>query len=594
MQMNGYGWLFGLAGAVSLGCFADGVGDQAPENASVRHIQRTMRQLNSETGPGEPVKIFFYGQSITAQPWTLGVARVLKSRFPDTRWNMQFVNRAVGGYQADKLSRIADALLYPEYPDLVIFHDYGKLGHVEEMIRRLREETTAEIVIWTSHVRVSGEHAKKWQEEHPIFGWDDERRNEGFRQIARKYDCLLIDVRRMWKEHLARTGEAPKAYLKDVIHLNEKGNKLLAQMIGRELVRTTKYGEGSLVRSVSRVPVKTLATAEDGGITLRFTGNRVVAVADGTNTDQPLSVKLDGKELSSFPEMFTYTPMEPNVRTLLRVGIGKNPVPNEEWTITFLQHTTSAKAKWSLPFKLTGSVTGDDGEGDINTDFVSRSGRVRMESIDWMRGLGQSFLFRKKQLPSSLNRLTFNIIPMYADSFAPGGKGHETVLVQGVAKGEHTLTIAPPKGGKLGIDTLRVHCPQGEARPFFPGRAGKPKAIKNFHILDYDAEHVTPGEGWNVHGAGFLESKKQGATLSLTFKGNAVLVRGKMAPYMGQAKIFVDGKLVGTVSLKTKDGTTGHSREYFRKTDLPAGEHVLRIVNDGGFVAFSEAECWAE
>ena len=257
MQMNGYGWLFGLAGAVSLSCLADGVGDQTPENPSVQHIQRTMRQLNSETGPGEPVKILFYGQSITAQPWTLAVARVLRSRFPDIRWNMQFVNRAVGGYQADKLSRIAEALLYPEYPDLVIFHDYGKLEYVEEMIRRLREETTAEIVIWTSHVRVSGEHAKEWQEEHPIFGWDDERRNEGFRRIARKHDCLLIDVRKMWKEHLAKTGEAPAAYLKDVIHLNEKGNKLLAQMIGRELVRTTKYGEGGSARSVSRVPVET-------------------------------------------------------------------------------------------------------------------------------------------------------------------------------------------------------------------------------------------------------------------------------------------------------------------------------------------------
>ncbi|MBT3288474.1 MAG: SGNH/GDSL hydrolase family protein [Victivallales bacterium] len=527
--MNRYGWMLCLAVAVGVGSLAG-----AAENASVRHIQRTMRQLNGDTGAGEPVKILFYGQSITAQPWTLAVARILRTRFPDTRWNMRFVNRAVGGYQADKLSRIANTLLYPAYPDLVIFHDYGKLEYVDEMIRRLREETTADIVIWTPHVRVSGEGAKKWTEEHPVLGWDDDRRSEGFRRIAKKYDCMLIDVRKMWKAHLARTGEDPKTYLKDVIHLNEKGNTLLAEMIGRELVRTTTFGEGRFPRNVSRVPVRTLEEEDDGVLTLPFTGNRVVAVADGANTDRPFSVRLDGKELSSFPEMFTYTPMKPNLRTLLRVGIGPDPVPDEEWTITFLKNTTSAASKWSLPFRLTGSVTGDDGEGDINSDFVSNSGRIRMESVDWLRGLGQSFLFRNKKLPDNLTKLTFKILPMYHDRFVPGDQGHETVLVQGIANGQHTLTITPSRGGVSGIDTLRVYCPQGEARPFSAGRPGKPKTIRGFRILDYDAENVTPGEDWNVHGAGFLESKRKGATLDLRFKGTAVLLRGKMAPYMGR------------------------------------------------------------
>jgi hypothetical protein len=226
--------------------------------------------------------------------------------------------------------------------------------------------------------------------------------------------------------------------------------------------------------------------------------------------------------------------MKPNLRTLLRVGIGPDPVPDEEWTITFLKNTTSAASKWSLPFRLTGSVTGDDGEGDINSDFVSNSGRIRMESVDWLRGLGQSFLFRNKKLPDNLTKLTFKILPMYHDRFVPGDQGHETVLVQGIANGQHTLTITPSRGGVSGIDTLRVYCPQGEARPFSAGRPGKPKTIRGFRILDYDAENVTPGEDWNVHGAGFLESKRKGATLDLRFKGTAVLLRGKMAPYMGR------------------------------------------------------------
>ncbi len=141
-----------------------------PANPSVRNIQRTMRTLNGEANVGEPVKVLFYGQSITAQSWTLEIAEILKARFPESKSNMVFVNNTIGGYQADKLSRIADARLYPEYPDLVIFHDYGKLEFIEEMIRRLRK-TTAEIVIWTPHVRGSGESMKQWKEEHVTFGF---------------------------------------------------------------------------------------------------------------------------------------------------------------------------------------------------------------------------------------------------------------------------------------------------------------------------------------------------------------------------------------------------------------------------------------
>ena len=42
--------------------------------------------------------------------------------------------------------------MYPFYPDLVIFHAYGSPERYEDIIRRIRERTTADILIATDHV----------------------------------------------------------------------------------------------------------------------------------------------------------------------------------------------------------------------------------------------------------------------------------------------------------------------------------------------------------------------------------------------------------------------------------------------------------
>ena len=41
---------------------------------------------------------------------------------------------------------------YPWYPDLLVFHVYGPVDKYEQIIRNVRERTTAEIVLWTSHL----------------------------------------------------------------------------------------------------------------------------------------------------------------------------------------------------------------------------------------------------------------------------------------------------------------------------------------------------------------------------------------------------------------------------------------------------------
>ncbi len=115
-----------------------------------RNLQRTMTLLaTSEPRKKNTVKILFYGQSITEQPWSKLVAEDLRRRFPHA--NLVIENRAIGGHSSPRLIKTMEADVFPFYPDLVIFHVYGDDGDYERIIRAIRERTTAEILIQTDH-----------------------------------------------------------------------------------------------------------------------------------------------------------------------------------------------------------------------------------------------------------------------------------------------------------------------------------------------------------------------------------------------------------------------------------------------------------
>ena len=116
-----------------------------------RNIQRTMRLLATSTPEHRhTVRILFYGQSITEQKWTRRVEDDLRQRFPHA--NLVIENRALGGFASQMLVKTAETDLYPFQPDLLIFHVYGAHNTYEDIIRRTRERTTAEILMQTDHV----------------------------------------------------------------------------------------------------------------------------------------------------------------------------------------------------------------------------------------------------------------------------------------------------------------------------------------------------------------------------------------------------------------------------------------------------------
>ena len=245
-------------------------------NPSVANIQRTMARMAAST-PDKPatVRWMFYGQSITAQPWTRLVEQDLARRFPSV--NFVFHKPAIGGFTSPALIRTAEHDLYPWYPDLLVFHVYGPVDKYEEIIRNVRARTTAEIVLWTSHLS-----AKETLDTNP----DVNERIVAIREIAKRHDCMLIDVRNKWIAYLQEHNLEPSALLRDSVHLNDEGVKLLASFVAPELVHDPSLQTTPQAGNVTEIPLDSPAVRQDetGNLTLSFTGNRVVAVSGGAGT----------------------------------------------------------------------------------------------------------------------------------------------------------------------------------------------------------------------------------------------------------------------------------------------------------------------
>ncbi len=156
-----------------------------------RNIQRTMRLLATSTAEKRnPVRILFYGQSITEQGWAKLVEEDLRKRFPHA--NLVVENRALGGFASQMLVKTAETDLYPFQPDLLIFHVYGAHNTYEDIIRRTRERTTAEILMQNDHVNKPADLTEETDPAKvPIQ--------------SGKWDAFITIICRRWRRSMARS-----------------------------------------------------------------------------------------------------------------------------------------------------------------------------------------------------------------------------------------------------------------------------------------------------------------------------------------------------------------------------------------------------
>ncbi|MBC8142349.1 MAG: SGNH/GDSL hydrolase family protein [Armatimonadetes bacterium] len=421
------------------------------------NIQRTMRLLATSTPQKRNhVRILFYGQSITEQDWTKQVAADLRRRFPYA--DLEIENRAIGGFASQLLIRPAEHDVYPFYPDLVIFHVYGSDKEYEEIIRRIRSRTTAEVLMQRDHVAASGVDPNATPDTDKGKWWDNVMNGKVLPEIAAKYGCGLADVRGEWLRYLSDNALLPQALLKDGVHLNEHGNFVMSQIVSQSLVYRADL-------PAPKPTVREYAVGKDAKfiknrLSLPFTGNRV-ELLPGAAFAGNVRVLVDGKPVSAHPVCFAFTRPAPNPwASPLSLSLVESDAPliAEDWTLTVTKVVGDDPKTATWEYAVRGSVTGEDGVGTSDKPFVSKSRRVKISPESFFRGHGsvipvghtitwQSYLRGADTiaLKKNANPATENVV----------------LLVSGLSSGAHMLELIAD-GAKTppAIKGIRVFTPR--------------------------------------------------------------------------------------------------------------------------------------
>ena len=433
-------------------------------------IQRTMTLLATST-PQEPnrVRVLFYGQSVTRNPWWQDVAQHLRNTYPHA--DLVIENLAIGGYSAPVLIRTAEFDLYPFYPDLLVFHVYGGVegGEQEKIIEKVRRTTTSEVLLWTSHFRWPRELARDGNPNDPAarkLNEADESRAAMIRRIAEKYGCELAEVRERMRKYLKENDLFPKDTLNDSVHPNKLGNFLIAELIKPSLRYDAKFPSDPWEGMVRDVPVNdpSVQRGADGSLELAFDGNRIDVIAapldDGDRCTA--NVLIDGRPPSEFPELYYHArpsnAPHDGVRPAINSVGHEQPLVLEKWTAKILECDPERNV---LRYEVTGSKTGPDGQGDHLKRFVSRSGRVVIEPRMWM--VCWALNYREKPLPDDFE-VTWEVKPLFKDVYQTPEKDDPTkessvTLAQGLTNGKHTLRLVPNNDGPIAVKAFRVYRP---------------------------------------------------------------------------------------------------------------------------------------
>jgi hypothetical protein len=409
-----------------------------------------------------PVRVLFYGQSITKQKWWIDVANDLKQRFPHADLTVE--NRAIGGFAAPLLIRSAEHDLYPFYPDLIIFHVYGGDDDYEAIIANVRRRTTSEIAFHSDHITwlptgTSTDDPEKLRAYH----WHDYHSTQWLAKLADKYGCESIEIREPWKRYLKDNNLLPKDLLSDDIHLNDWGNFLLASLVKPHLRYNPKFPSNLWKDLVQTHVVGTDVQWKDGRLVLEFEGNRVDAIAAKPTDANSAAARIliDGKKPSQFPELYRSTRPSDAVGVdwpaIIQVSWQK-PLIVEDWTARITEISEDAS---KFKFEVVGSKTGLDGSGTSDRKFVSNSGRVVIEPKNWW--LKNAREYSQKPTPEGFE-IKWQVKPMFVDEYVPPQiedptQEYFTTLAQNLSNSKHRLEIIPEQNGMVPIQSLRVYRP---------------------------------------------------------------------------------------------------------------------------------------
>jgi len=426
------------------------LGHNSPLQISVQEpevgtrLSRSLALLRS----GAAIHILFYGQSITRQDWTRYLIDDLKSRFPKA--NIWSENLAIGGFASDLLKKTAEHDLYPAYADLVIFHDYGGEPDYEGIILKLRRTTTSEVILQSDHVdwmpkndgsdSAEAVHRYEWHNRHAAW----------LRSLADRCGYDFVDIRGRWFQRLTQESRVPREALIDGIHLNELGNRWMAQFISTRLpTESASIKLPRLLTLVSEIPLTPRASQRS--VRIAFSGNRISLIANGMPID--VEIKIDGKRPSQISGLYSISrPSDGPMSGIPAITLvtADRPLVAEEWSATVLDNVSLTAP---FRFKIQGSKTGPDGDGVSDQPFRSQSGRVIIDPANWfLKSALQTYGAKTGQ--GSV--VTWKVKGLFLDSLKTNVKG-KYLLAQGLTNGPHILELHGTQ--RQGIEGLEINRP---------------------------------------------------------------------------------------------------------------------------------------
>jgi hypothetical protein len=135
------------------------------------------------------------------------------------------------------------------------------------------------------------------------------------------------------------------------------------------------------------------------------------------------------------------------------VALQENILP-DKWTLTL---TGIDRENDLLEYDLQAERAGFDGRGNNQSVFVSNSGQIRIEPMDFF--IFESEAWTKKETPVGF-KISWEVKPLFTDTLEPGKKASVFLLGQGFSNSQHRLTLKTVGDHcNIPIKSIRVYSP---------------------------------------------------------------------------------------------------------------------------------------
>ena len=454
--------------------------DLSPRPGDGKNLALTIGKLENGISPQRPFLVWAIGSSYTNM---LGLGEIpieiIGRRFPKAP-QIVYKKHVGASVTFHYIRGWARHVVIPQQPDLVLIYTIGKPEDLDTLLTELRRGTTADIIVPSIHWRMR---------DVPLWGKSENAADqdvESIRRVCAKHGVEFVENRREWAQHLKTHGlkieiAAEGNLLKDAVHQSEYGKLIINENIARHFARPERFAYDPLGRERRLYPGQPgslgrgetiefddqwtlengslVASAKDTRLRVRFEGRRIDLIGRLSAKGGSVKVLVDGKPADQVDAFFTtFINVGPkNVRPERglvtdraphAVELGRNLVP-QAWTITMLDDEGN--------YKLEGSVTGFDGQGNNVEPFTSNSQQISVPSDMWR--------YARDRQGKAVNKrgdiFTWKVYRTGVASIDFKGNKDEPFrvkLIQNLTNGPHVLELITTEG-KVGVDAFDVFEP---------------------------------------------------------------------------------------------------------------------------------------